>query len=360
MSERKTIQEKEENIDKKMWPLVSVIMPVYNAVNYLENAVQSILNQDYDPFELILVDDGSTDGSAAVCDRFSQSDSRVTVIHKKNGGICSARNTAIAASGGKYIAFCDHDDCYKNGYIRKTVTAAEDNNAAIVKFVYQREVWYRGRRIDSGRELLPDKTLSVQDTVSEYSLFNCVVRALWNGLYRRDIIEEHTIRFDESIRAGMEDYIFNLKYLKYVNGVTFLSDCLFIHYNRYEQSTSEKYVSSRLPDILKGACIEKNYLLTLGNLSSRTWISYRNNYLMLLLKDLCHLECPLSLNEKVDFLEQLYHCVDSTGQKTSLSMFYKNPKKLFRVWMFDRHWFRILLLIHTARHRLFIKNRCRT
>lgn len=91
---------------------VSVIMPVYNSGKYLDIAVKSILSQSLREIELILVDDGSTDGSSEQCDRYALLDNRVVVLHQKNGGICNARNNALKRAKGEYIAFSDHDDAY--------------------------------------------------------------------------------------------------------------------------------------------------------------------------------------------------------------------------------------------------------
>ena len=89
---------------------ISVIVPVYNTEKYLRRCIDSILNQTYEALEVILVDDGSTDGSGAVCDEYAEKDARVRAIHQKNGGISAARNAGIDAASGQYIAFIDSDD----------------------------------------------------------------------------------------------------------------------------------------------------------------------------------------------------------------------------------------------------------
>lgn len=91
-------------------PLVSVIVPIYNVENYVNQCVVSILNQTYKSLEIILVDDGSTDESGEICDHFSESDKRVITIHKENGGLSDARNAGLKRAGGKYVMFVDGDD----------------------------------------------------------------------------------------------------------------------------------------------------------------------------------------------------------------------------------------------------------
>ena len=113
--------------------LISVIVPVYNVVDYLEACIDSILAQSYHEFELILVDDGSTDGSSIICDRYSSSDPRVTVIHKANGGLSDARNAALDISHGKYLLFLDSDDMISPECLRSMIGAAISDNADIVQ-----------------------------------------------------------------------------------------------------------------------------------------------------------------------------------------------------------------------------------
>ena len=98
-------------------PLISVVIPVYKVENYLERCVNSVINQTYKNLEIILVDDGSPDNCGIICDRYAEVDDRVKVIHKKNGGLSSARNSGIDISSGKYITFIDSDDWVDKDYV---------------------------------------------------------------------------------------------------------------------------------------------------------------------------------------------------------------------------------------------------
>ena len=99
-------------------PLITVIVPVYNVEKYLTRCVDSIINQTYKNLEIILVDDGSTDSSPAICDNYAKKDSRINVIHKQNNGASSARNAALDIASGDYIGFVDSDDYIKSRYVR--------------------------------------------------------------------------------------------------------------------------------------------------------------------------------------------------------------------------------------------------
>jgi glycosyltransferase involved in cell wall biosynthesis len=112
-------------------------MPVYNSERFLEDAVESVLNQTFKDFELILIDDGSSDGSVAICDRFAQKDDRVVVIHQSNTGICGARNKGLQLARGEYIAFSDHDDKLVPNLLEDNINLAVKYDADVVKFGYQ-------------------------------------------------------------------------------------------------------------------------------------------------------------------------------------------------------------------------------
>ena len=152
-------------------PLVSVVMPVYNARKYIEKAIESVLHQTYAQFELILVDDGATDGSGEVCDRYAKQDSRVVVIHQKNGGISKARNRALHIASGKYIAFCDHDDEMLPRNLENAVTAMETQQADMVKFAYQHDRYSFDKLVETSTQTLLNMCYSLDELAYHCDLF---------------------------------------------------------------------------------------------------------------------------------------------------------------------------------------------
>ena len=106
---------------------LSIIIPVYNNESYLRPTLQSVLAQTYPDFEVLAVDDGSTDGSLAICQEFAQKDRRLRIIHKENGGVSSARNRGIEEAVGKYIAFVDGDDCIDPEMYTTMITILQDH-----------------------------------------------------------------------------------------------------------------------------------------------------------------------------------------------------------------------------------------
>ena len=118
--------------------MVSIIVPVYNVESYLERCITSILNQTYKSFELILVDDGSTDKSSFICDDYAKKDNRTVVVHKKNGGLSSARNAGLDIARGGYISFVDGDDYLDNSFIEKLLNSLILSNSDIAVCGYQK------------------------------------------------------------------------------------------------------------------------------------------------------------------------------------------------------------------------------
>lgn len=125
-------------MDKEL-PLVSVIVPVYNVQDYLAECINSIIRQNYTHFELLLVDDGSTDNSGMLCEQYRKKDNRIKVIHKKNGGLSDARNYGIDKALGEYLTFIDSDDYVSEIYLNALVNTAIHNNADIVQVEFTRE-----------------------------------------------------------------------------------------------------------------------------------------------------------------------------------------------------------------------------
>lgn len=175
-------------------PLVSIVVPVYNAERYLKQSVDSIIDQDFQDFEVICVNDGSTDSSLEMLHAYEECDARIRVVSQANGGLSAARNTGIEHSRGKYIAFLDSDDWLTPDMLSTVVAIAEENNSEIVIFDY----WlyddptgelgtYRDQEIYAS---LNGRTFSFAEA-PEMAQFIGV----WDRLFLRSFIEEHGFRY---------------------------------------------------------------------------------------------------------------------------------------------------------------------
>lgn len=244
---------------------VSVIMPVYNTGKYLATAVKSILAQSLTEFELILVDDGSTDGSSERCDEYAAMDNRVVVIHQKNGGICNARNAALKIAHGEYIAFSDHDDEYHVDLLRDNYLYAKENDLDFVKFCKK---WYQ---IRDGKVLSEHENHIVKQIIRKeelplkiYGLMDSrFCSCVWDGLFKRSFLVEHDIYFNPYFKMGGEDFDFILKCMKYVNQFGTNDKCYYTHYIRISYSTSTKFNPDKI-NVVKA--LPESFLETLQNL----------------------------------------------------------------------------------------------
>ncbi len=239
---------------------VSIIMPVYNSEQYLEQAVNSILEQDFSDYELILVDDGSQDGSGAICDRFGETSDHVRVIHKQNGGICSARNAGLRAAEGEYIGFCDNDDAVMPGFLKKPYEAAAETGADIVRFRRKRIVTQNGETLfestTGGTERFVFSGSQIRDNYLKIKRYG---GGVWTGLYRTEMLRKNGIVFNEDMKVGVEDLFFNVQCLKCCRKIVLLPETLYTWMQRTEHSTSGRF-NINLRDSLKWCMLEEKDL----------------------------------------------------------------------------------------------------
>ena len=190
--------------------MISIILPVYNAESYLRRCIDSILAQSYSDFELLLIDDGSTDGSGTICDAYAAKDSRVRVFHKENGGVSSARNLGLDNAQGEYITFCDADDYVAPDWLAAYGDAmAEDVDLAIQGYY----------TIDGDNVKVKSLQSSTGNTIDEKRqlivslMCQGVYGYLWVKLFRKELIAQNNLRFDVQ-SAFREDEQFFSKYLE--------------------------------------------------------------------------------------------------------------------------------------------------
>ena len=216
---------------------LTIIVPVYNGEKSLKRCVESILAQDYKDFEALLIDDGSKDDSYKIMSEFAKEDERIIPIHKENGGVSSTRNLGLEKARGKYIQFIDVDDWLPFDSAKLMVRAMEENKADMVIGDFYRvvddKISKKGSIREGGmitRNLFADKMMI---TPADF-----YYGALWNKLYRKEIIDKYKIRMDENI-SYCEDTIFNLEYLLHANLIYVLKSPVY-YYVKTEGSLVEQ------------------------------------------------------------------------------------------------------------------------
>ena len=200
-----------------MTPMVSMIVPVYNSEKTLSRCIDSILNQTYRDFELILLNDGSTDTSGEICDAYAKRDSRVRVVHKENTGVSDTRNRGIDLARGEYLQFLDSDDWITPDATALFVRTATEQQCDMVISQFYRVI---GEHV-SQKGAIDEDGLMDRSTYANHMMqkpADFYYGVLWNKFYKRSIITEHRLRMDQSI-SWCEDFMFNLEYVRHTQTI---------------------------------------------------------------------------------------------------------------------------------------------
>ena len=216
-------------------PQISVIVPVYKAEQYLHRCIDCILAQTYSDFELILIDDGSPDNSGGICDEYAQKDSRIKVIHKKNGGVASARQCGIDNATGIYTIHADPDDWMEHNMLEELHNKAIAENADMVICDFYDNIdniaIYRKQQISEN---------SPQDVLQDL-LFHKLHGSLWNKLIRRSCYTDYNVSFIENLNY-CEDYLVCVKMLMNNLNIAYLDKAYYFYdHNINENSITRKY-----------------------------------------------------------------------------------------------------------------------
>lgn len=212
--------------------ILSIIIPVFNTENVLPSCIDSILSQPFTDFEVLLVDDGSTDGSGLLCDEYSRRDSRIRVFHKENGGASSARNLGLDYAKGEWVTFIDSDDWVEGDYL----TIPERSEVSLV---------VRNWRIATGEVMdYYEPQVIGPESFHEFLQSNIhldLFRTACCSFFQMRIIDDHHIRFLESVRLG-EDTLFVMEYYKFCSSLQILGDSFYV-YNRQDNWGSKYRLS---------------------------------------------------------------------------------------------------------------------
>ena len=222
--------------------MISVIVPVYNTEKFLEECVSSICAQTFKDLEIILVDDGSTDKSPAICDQLAEKDSRIRVIHKQNGGVSSARNMGLDMAVGEYIAFADSDDLLTPELFSTLYSCLKEEKVdrvcgGFAHFYEDGHRVYRKSRIKDGR-YATDEILSKM--IDDGSMSGFLFSGVYNSLFINEIIKRNHLRFNQEIKYN-EDGLFSFEYALHSDAMYSLrSQPLYLYRQHSDSSTGKR------------------------------------------------------------------------------------------------------------------------
>lgn len=235
--------------------LISVIIPVYNVELYLNECIESVVNQSYDNLEIILIDDGSTDNSPTICDNWAKKDTRIRVIHKINAGLGKARNSGLQVATGEYVTFLDSDDFIDSDLYSYITPILEQTKADCLKFGMTN---FRDKK-DLEKSVRSNQLTVINDTntirliaklIFEYypsidqKLYHIDASCCW-GVFKRSVIIDHNIYFPSERELLSEDYIFHFDYLMHTSTLVFCENTYY-HYRVNFNSLSKKIDLTRL------------------------------------------------------------------------------------------------------------------
>ena len=217
--------------------IISVIIPVYNSIEYLRRCVDSVLGQSFTDYEVLLIDDGSTDGSSYVCDEYAGRYDHVTVIHQQHGGVSSACNRGIDNAVGEYLMFCDSDDYVEPDWMETLFRYIEQNPDLFVFSAFYKDDCDRSQPFRL-KDASPDKRFSSDEYYYMYT--NGFFAYRWNCVYLRNTVVNNQIRFQENVSLG-EDILFNIEYLKQCLGYMYIDKPLYHWVNNRNESLSRVF-----------------------------------------------------------------------------------------------------------------------
>lgn len=233
---------------------VSIIIPVYNTERYLEKCLDSVVNQSLKDIEIIVINDGSKDGSKDIIEKFKKLDERIVFIDKENGGQSAARNEGVKIARGEYIAFVDSDDWVEKDMYKDLYEAAVKSNADVAicdhNYIYDNREKNRFNIYNMKNETIDMENYGVDNYIMNYIKTYKHGNEVWSRIYKRNILEENHIAFDINSQKGIpeigEDLLFNLKVALHCNKVVSIDKAYYNYYIREGSS-----MNSHKPDLLK-------------------------------------------------------------------------------------------------------------
>lgn len=330
---------------------VSILIACYNVAKFIPLNIDYILKQTYSDIEIILVNDGSTDQSGELCDKIAASDPRVTIIHKENGGLASARNTGLDAAKGEYIYFCDIDDKIELDLIERMVNIANTNKSEIIIFgidIYD----IKAGTHDKNR--FPDRIITDNNKLRSIFCEEIYFKKHGNGFvcnkfYNRNFIEKNKFRFgNESIQ---QDEPFNLELYKKAELVVLTSQSGYHYYINPNSSAGAKYIDKKFDAVNSVFESLRNFYYEWNVPENRflnaVYKRYRNSILNVICHNYFHKDCPLTIKQKKERILEIYNNKNFRECKKHL----KTSKDLDKIsaffwWCLKHQYIKLLIIVN--------------
>lgn len=308
-------------------PEISVIVPIYKSEMFIRRCVESIISQKFSDFELILVDDGSTDKSGSICDEYAIKDPRIHVIHKTNGGVSSARNKGIEVAVGNWITFVDSDDYVLDTYLQDLFDPYYDLNVIGHQHIdYDKKKSEEKKLFQFSINVLDNNSMSsVIDKNGKYWMIFC-----WGRLFKKEILERYKIRFDEKLKVG-EDYVFSSLYLSHCSSLRISDATSYIHVAHSVGTLSKTFDVNFFENILSSEEIAAGVLEETYQIQS--FRKSEDDIISIFTSSLCSISSDdsLAFAQKYRSLKYLYHNKYFIKGLRNMDHFFAGTSKMFKI-----------------------------
>lgn len=347
---------------------VSIIVPVYNAEQFLCSCVESILNQQLKDIEIILVDDGSSDKSGKICDYYAQLDKRVQVLHLENQGVSNARNRGIELASGDFIGFVDADDWIdKEMYLDMLDEIHRINADAVIcsNVIFDGESEYHVGFPWEDHSIFKNKAIAEQVIPAllapmdiEAKRQQIVMGSVWKCLFRKEVINRNKIKFDTKIKYA-EDLIFVLQYLSKSERVSVIN-ASYYHYRqdiKNKTGITLKYIPDLYFDLKRGNQHISKILLEMKYLDKMVrHVEWR--YVSMVLSsiyNICKKNSPYNIFERIQ--KANYYIADSGFKKSTdmLGLSFFTPKQKIIITLMNHSLVGVVLAYYSLRNQFFYK-----
>lgn len=284
----------------------SIIVPVYNVENYLPKCVESVLRQTFKDYEVILVDDGSTDHSGKLCDGYACRDMRFRVLHQRNHGLSQARNAGLEAAKGEWIAFVDSDDWIEPEMLQVLDGEIEKNPADLYRF-NMRKVNEKGKETERLLYCVENGGIFFETEQEKFEFYFHVFMQYkigWEvcgGIYKRNLIKKKKMKFEKTQDIFAEDYLFTFRYMLCVNEVRWLCNIFYNYFQRHKSTMYSLNLSTVLPRLVQWG--EWGYVYAKKERMYYFVRNYEQLYFMLMNFHIKYMLSELPVEEVIDYMQ---------------------------------------------------------
>lgn len=302
---------------------ISIVVPVYNVAGYLERCINSILRQKCENLEILIIDDGSTDGSERICDNYKKIDN-IRVIHQRNSGVSIARNVGLSLAHGEWVMFIDGDDFLPDNAIEKFLLYIDHSIDIILADFY---LYKNGKKsiqyfYNNPINFTNDKATIIRDAIISNGKICTNIGVPWSKLYRLEFLKKNCIQFKSGLKR-MQDTIFNLYAFEKADRIIYIHSPVYIYVSR-KDSAVHKYTpdfdrtANSIITELEFFSSSDSYIKDWENIISSKAVSLFLEWCKLVP---CHSNCNLNIKEKLRVMKYEFRCLSKKIMRNDLTSF---------------------------------------